>query len=356
MRLACDTLWPVLLATVPLELPTLRAMARPDYQVLPKDEEAGGYAAFPDVCRLQNGDLLCVFYAGYGHVSVPTEALPKGGRVSATRSTDGGKTWSPAFVVADTPYDDRDPSIAQLSDGTLLCNFFSVWPPETRPPGKAQEYAVYLTASTDNGITWSEPRPLDLPSPLAYACSSPVRELPDGSLILGLYHEVGGRAWGATVKSYDRGQTWTDLATIGENSGFYLDAETDVVRLADGTLFAALRSSRTDLYYATSTDAGKTWSEVQSFGFPGHCPYLLRTRDGVLLVAHRLPQTSLHYSLDEGKTWSENVLIDEVIGAYPSLVELEDGTLLVVYYEEGEGSNIRAKRFRASREGIEFLP
>lgn len=327
----------------------------PDYQVLPKDVEAGGYAAFPDVCRLQNGDLLCVFYAGYGHVSVPTAALPKGGRISATRSTDGGKTWSPAFILADTPYDDRDPSIAQLSDGTLICNFFSTWPADRRPPGKTQEYAVYLTTSRDQGVTWSEPRPIDLPSPLAYACSAPVRELPDGSLILGLYHEVGGQAWGATAKSYDRGESWTDLATIGENSGLYLDAETDVVRLADGTLFAALRSSRTDLYYATSTDAGKTWSGVQSFGFPGHCPYLLRTREGVLLVAHRLPNTSLHYSLDEGKTWSENVLIDDVIGAYPSLVELGDGTILVVYCEEGEGFNIRAKRFRAGPAGIEFL-
>ena len=64
----------------------------------------------------------------------------------------------------------------------------------------------------------------------------------------------------------------------------------------------------------------------------------------------------MHYSVDECRTWSENVLIDAVGGAYPSIVDLKDGTVLVVYYEEGGGSNIRAKRLRASKSGIEILP
>jgi hypothetical protein len=72
-------------------------------------------------------------------------------------------------------------------------------------------------------------------------------------------------------------------------------------------------------------------------------------------MAHRLPKTSLHYSLDEGKTWSENVIVDNVIGAYPSMVTLKDGTILIVYYEEGHQSSIRAKRFRATPKGIDWL-
>ena len=43
--------------------------------------------------------------------------------------------------------------------------------------------------------------------------------------------------------------------------------------------------------------------------------------------------------------------MDNVIGAYPSMVNLKDGSVLIVYYEEGAGSSIRAKRFRASRQG-----
>ena len=92
-------------------------------------------------------------------------------------------------------------------------------------------------------------------------------------------------------------------------------------------------------------------------GFPGHCHYLHRAPGDIILMAHRLPKTSLHYSLDECKTWSPNVLVDaNHIGAYPSMVTLKDGTILIVYYEEGGGSSIKAKRFRATKDGIEWLP
>ncbi len=42
-------------------------------------------------------------------------------------------------------------------------------------------------------------------------------------------------------------------------------------------------------------------------------------------------------------------------GAYASTVELKDGSVLVVYYEEGEGSGVRARRFKVKPDGIEFL-
>jgi hypothetical protein len=63
----------------------------------------------------------------------------------------------------------------------------------------------------------------------------------------------------------------------------------------------------------------------------------------------------MHFSFDEGQTWSQNVEIDSVGGAYPSFVNLKDGSVLVVYYEEGEGSSIRARRFKLSRQGVEWL-
>ncbi len=61
----------------------------------------GDYEAFPDVCKLSNGDLFVVFYAGYGHVSNPTADLPRGGAVWGLRSTDQGKTWSDPILVVD---------------------------------------------------------------------------------------------------------------------------------------------------------------------------------------------------------------------------------------------------------------
>ena len=36
-----------------------------------RDGGAGGYEAFPDVCRLADGRLMAGFYAGSVHVSLP---------------------------------------------------------------------------------------------------------------------------------------------------------------------------------------------------------------------------------------------------------------------------------------------
>ena len=52
------------------------------------------------------------------------------------------------------------------------------------------------------------------------------------------------------------------------------------------------------------------------------------TKDDIILLAHRVPNTSLHYSLDECRTWSDNVPVDDVGGAYPSMVNLKDGSVL----------------------------
>ena len=323
----------------------------PPFVYVCEDAGAGAYEAFPDVCRLADGRLMCVFYAGYGHVALPNEQLPRGGRISFCTSADEGRTWSAAETLYDGPDDDRDPSIAQLAGGRLVCNFFVLRQAEGNPPYSG--LGSWTVVSDDGGQTWSEPRPI---AGERYYCSAPVRELPDGRLALGLYYAEDNDASGAVAFSDDSGDTWSKPVEV-DNGDYRLDAETDVIALRDGSLFAALRGDgQTPMCWSKSTDGGLTWSLAQSFGFLGHCPYLHRTGEGAILLGHRQPATSLHYSLDDGATWSENVPVDEVGGAYPSMVNLRDGTVLVVYYEEGEGSSIRARRLRATAGGIEWLP
>ncbi len=311
-----------------------------------QDAGAGGYEAFPDVCRLQDGRLMAVFYAGYDHVSMPAERLPRGGQIACCTSDDEGQTWSPPALLYDSPHDDRDPSICQLKSGRLVCNFFSLAKSQT--PGRDWDgQGTWMVTSDDLGRTWSPARQIAAD---AY-CSSPIRELSDGRLILGLYREKTATAVGAVTCSDDGGETWSDVKEI-DNGGHRLDAETDIIELKDGTLYAAQRPV---MCASVSADRGRTWSVSKPMGFEGHCPYLLRTADDVILLAHRLPATSLHYSRDECQTWSENVPVDDVIGAYPSMVNLQDGSVLIVYYEEGGGSSIRAKRFRITAEGVQWI-
>jgi hypothetical protein len=109
------------------------------------------------------------------------------------------------------------------------------------------------------------------------------------------------------------------------------------------------------MHFAISEDSGKTWGPVKSFGFKGHCPYFLRHSSGVILLGHRVPATSLHWTADEGKWWNGPVQIDTEGGAYPSLVELPDGLVYCVYYEEGKESSIRGVRLRADTKGVTVM-
>lgn len=323
------------------------ALAAGQFVHVCEDAGAGGYEAFPDVCRLQDGRLMAVFYAGWQHVSLPTEDAPSGGRIAACFSSDEGQTWSAAQTVYDGPDDDRDPSIAQLRNGTLLCTFFSLRKAESRP---YEGLGTWIIASKDGGKSWSEPQCI---SPTYYV-SSPPRELADGTLVLGLYRETQDDANGAVTRSLDGGTTWSAPIDI-DNGGLRLDAETDVIALKNGHLYAAQRTQKESMRYSISENDGLTWSVSAPMGFPGHAPYLYRAPSGVIVCAHRIPDTSLHYSIDECATWQGPIAIDEVSGAYVSMVTLKDDTTLVVYYEEGAGSSIRARKCRVTEKGVEWL-
>jgi hypothetical protein len=332
------------------------AGAERDYVIACHDAGAGGYEAFPDLCRLPDGELLCVFYAGFAHVSLPAYApggtLPatcaNAGRVCLVRSRDNGRTWSAPTIVVDTPLDDRDPSIARLPDGTLLCNYFSHRPGRK---GRAFEFVhSALVRSTDGGRTWSAEQELFT----TWACSSPIRRHSDGRLALALY-QVGPTdqaGCGGISFSTDKGRTWSDPVAIGKEVAAKLDAEPDIIELPGARLLAGLRPAPSvdSMAFSWSTDRGRSWSKPDFIGFPAHCVYFLLTSKNILLMGHRIPGTSLHYSLDFGKSWSENVRISDSGGAYPSMVELADGSIQMVFYEEGPQSDIRSMRFTVNRD------
>jgi len=321
----------------------------PLYKVISRGEAAGPYQAFPDACRLRNGDLLCVFYAGYGHVSLPSAEWPKGGRICMVRSSDDGCTWTAPEVLFDDADDNRDPHITQMKDGTLVCSFFSLYMDGSARKGRGSQ----LVRSRDGGRTWETTARAVSPG---YYCSAPVRELVDGTCVLGVYSEGAGKAWGGVIRSTDHGDTWSAPVDIGREAGLYLDAETDLIQRSDGSLYAALRSSKVHMHYATSNDLGQTWTPVQDIGFDGHAPHFTRLSTGEILLTHRVPQTALHVSRDECQTWQGPYILDRVGGAYPATVERRDGTVLAIYYSEGAGSHVRAQRFRLRSDGIDLLP
>jgi len=326
---------------------------KPPHVVVCADAGTGAYEAFPDLCRTAKGELLCVFYAGYAHVSDPRPDLPKGARIALCRSLDDGRTWSPAEVVVDTPIDDRDPSILALPNGELLVTFMTY--DSKRAAGTHQ---VFTVRSGDGGKTWSAPEPTPTPFTQLEAISTPPRLMPDGRLLMTPYgnHTGNPRSYkhAALIESRDLGRTWTTITEI--KSPKHLLLEPDLVRLPDNRL---LLLARPVMVWTESTDGGKTWSETKEVGFEGDCPYLLLTSKNILLCGIRqraTKSTVVLHSTDFGRTWKGPVVLDKVLGAYPSLVELPDGRIIVAYYTEGKGSDIRCVWLKADANGVEVLP
>lgn len=331
------------------------------YNVISRGSATGTYQAFPDSCRLDNGDIIAVFYAGYGHVSLPNDEYPNGGRICMVRSQDDGRTWSEPEVVYDDEFDNRDSHISQLSDGTVMISFFSLRANPDDETGYAFMGSPQIIRSFDNGKTWeSESQFIEMDGE-DWACSAPVRELADGTCLLPVYHQGKERAWGGVVRSHDKGRTWSKVIPIGKESGLFLPAETDIIQLQDGTLYAALRAVHEEgihMHYSRSEDLGLSWSPVQDIGFFGHAPHFTRLRSGGIVLTYRgflspewsTVHTALRISYDEAQTWSDHYTVDSCRGAYTSTVELSDNAILVVYYEEGENSAIRTARLRITED------
>jgi hypothetical protein len=230
----------------------------------------GDYEGFPGVCRLADGDLIVVFYAGTSHMGYPHPSTPKNGRICFMRSRDSGKQWSTPKTLFDSDWDDRDPGIAQLKDGTIICSFSrATW----YERGRVEE--VCTVRSFDGGETWeSVPATITAPwysedekqevirtagpraasDPIAMdieavcASNSPVRELLDGTLILPCYGFFGTYRKGihyssGLVRSENKGKTWGDPTIVAPSSPADL-CEPDIVELEDKRL---LRGQRPDM-------------------------------------------------------------------------------------------------------------
>ena len=324
------------------------------------------YHGWPTVARRRNGELLLVCSGGRQAHVCPF------GRVELMRSYDEGKHWSWPSVVIDSPLDDRDAGVLETARGTLIVTTFTSlaylptlekaekqakegaggWDAERLARWQAardqisarrrrQQLGVWYIRSTDDGVSWSQPRRSIVNSP-----HGPI-QLADGRLLYAgkeLWH--GAKRVGV-CQSADDGQTWTWLAEIpvreGDSPANY--HELHAVEAADGTIVVQIRNhnrrNERETLQCESTDGGRTWSVPRAIGVWGLPSHLLRLSDDRLLMTYgyrRKPfGNQARVSTDNGRTWSEPITIsDDGAGGdlgYPSTVELSDGSLLSVWYE-----------------------
>lgn len=305
-------------------------------------------AWFPTIERLASGELIVVYDDATSHTG-PC------GAIALTRSGDGGRTWSEPTVIVDTELDDRDPSIVELCDGTLVLNWFRTdWSTSPPTPGR-----VWTARSSDGGRTWSEPVRArsrtygegwpstegDGRAPML-ATSAKILELPDGSLLLPVYGSTADDPEPSIslLRSTDGGRSWPPelerpVAAHSVGNAFY---EPAIARTVDGTLHVAIRSN--DVGFRTSSaDGGETWRQPTAGTYHEQASDLLALSDGSIL--HTWGDTSGRFGSGrptvgcvvrpDGRRSVPRVLyrggaFDE---SYPSSVELASDRILTVYYD-----------------------
>jgi hypothetical protein len=288
------------------------------------------------------------------------------------RSKDGGRNWSWPQVIYDSPADDRDGGIIETAKGTLLITTVTnnQWEAklekESREWDKAKvarwravrervsaaqrkaEMGSFLLRSTDGGVTWSARQRVPLHSP-----HGPT-QLRDGRLLYpGIARWLPEPKMGV-CESTDDGITWTWLADIPsrpgdrlvESDGRFNYLELSALECDSGKILCQIRNrnkaNEGETLQTESTDGGRSWSRphpIDVWGMPSH---LLRLSDGRILMTYgyrRKPfGNQARVSADEGATWSEAMVLSgdgsNFDLGYPSTVQLDDGSLVTVWYEK----------------------
>ena len=325
------------------------------------------YHGWPTLARRKNGELLLVCSGGREQHVCPF------GRVELMRSHDGGSTWSFPRVVMDGPIDDRDAGVLETARGTILVTTFTSlayepiltqaekngdidserwqrWQRAHNRVSAEQRQAtldVWMKRSTDDGVTFSGRY-----SPLVNSPHGPI-QLADGRLLYAGKELWKGEHRIGVTESHDAGVSWQWLAEFPTRDGDKKDDyhELHAVETTDGRLITHIRNHNAknarETLQSESDDGGKTWTTPHSIGVWGLPSHLLRLRDGRLLMSYghrRLPfGNQARLSEDGGKSWSEPITIsDDGKGGdlgYPSTVELDDGSLVTVWYEVMQGSS-----------------
>lgn len=312
------------------------------------------HLAFPDVCLLNDGSLLVVYREANNHFDPPS-------RIMVTRCPNPMESleFEPPQLVCDTDLDDRDPSVVQLSDGSLLLNYvryhketFSEVIDATTGEKKGRfrdakqpSTPLALVRSFDGGATWGPPQDIQVLNPpgdfgTRIATTAAILKLPSGELLMPIHNARGS----FLIRSGDDGATWGDVTPVAVAEAPIFEEPT-LTLLHDGRILAFLRADNCGegyLYQTLSSDEGRTWTEPEKLNLWGLPAHVLQLSDGRIVATYgyrRVPCGVRYCVARAGLSWSvadEYALRNDghAYGdlGYPSSVELPNGEVLTVYY------------------------
>ena len=208
----------------------------------------------PALLELENGDMLCAWFAGSyegsSDISIICARLPK-----------GASQWSePVRVSGDPQRSEQNPSLFLAPNGEIWAMYTAQM---ARVEGKDNMQftsVVRRQRSTDGGLTWSDYEVV-FPEEGTF-CRQPIQILSNERWIFGNWICTDSSAGlvgdpSAFRISDDQGATWRKVDMPKSNGRVH----PNVVDLGNGHLAAFMRSRAADfIYRSDSQDCGDTWS------------------------------------------------------------------------------------------------
>ncbi|PYI84464.1 MAG: sialidase [Verrucomicrobia bacterium] len=310
-----------------------------------------------DIIVLKDGTILAAwsdFYGGSGDFAAA--------RISAAKSTDGGRTWGHRYTLQENVGQQNVMSVSFLRSHSGDILFFYL------VKNSRRDLDCVLRRSSDAARTWSEPV-LITPEPGYYVMNNArVIQLKSGRILcpMSFTEEVWTRSEAFHTVTYfsdDDGRTWQrgkGIVRCPKRGAM----EPGLVELKDGRVLQIIRTQLGQIWHTHSADGGDTWTEASPWAVaaPEAPSTLTRTADhGDLLLIYnptvnldvdhagaRTPLVAV-VSTDEGKSWSKPKSIESDLDAtyaYTSVTFLRDRAL-ITYYVAPKGTDRLALKFKS---------
>jgi len=259
-------------------------------------------------------------------------------------SSDGGSTWTDDTQLTTHTAIDDTPSIIQTNDGRIWVVFLS-WRSSPNNPD------IYYVTSSDGGATWSTATRLTTDS--GFDLNPSIVQLSDGTIFVAWQSDriwVWDPESGAEIPqddifyktSSDGGSTWSADTRLTTNTND--DSNPSVTQITDGKIWVTFVSNRhdpRDIYYTTSSDGGSTWSadtQLTTYSGDDWAPSIAQTGDGkiwVLFHSERDGNWDIYYKTtsNRGVNWTPDTRLTDHpdFDVVPSITQTAEGKIWVAF-------------------------
>lgn len=249
----------------------------------------GAYATAhaPALLELENGDMLCAWFAGSFEGSKDISI------VCARKDKDADHWDAPVAVSYDKERSEQNPSLFAGPDGAVWCMYTAQLDRVEGKDNMQFTSIIRCQKSFDGGRTWGEAEVI-FPEEGSF-CRQPIQVLASGRWIFGNWictdSENGLEGDPTAFRiSDDQGKSWK-LVEMPESNGA---VHANVVELEPGRLIALMRSRFADhVYISHSEDNGDSWTKPVPTVLPNNNSSIsaLKLQSGRLAIAYNPTHT-----------------------------------------------------------------